>query len=316
MTVIPPLSRRSGLVLVAAATLVAAACGPGPSPTPRPTAFDGRLLVHTGRPEVNQLFGIDGRGDEIEIAVPEGGLRFFAAALDGRLAGIRGDGTILVASATGADWRPAAMDEVPPDATTSDIRLPAWSPDGRLAILFGDAGSATTAGVLIVDPATDGGLWIGLEAGLGGYPPAWLDVELLAVPTRDAATDDPTMSIVAVDTGIVDQVVPDARVLAASPDGSTLAIVTGSGAVELRRPADWRAGTDEPPLERFEPAGSGVVDAVALDRTGDRLAIGTMAADGGAPGDVRVLDGTAGWSVVLERAMAAGAPVGALAFVP
>jgi hypothetical protein len=161
MTAHPPFARRSGLIALAALTLVGAACGPAPTPTPEPAAFDGRLLVHLGRPEPIQLIGIDGHGIEREVTTPEGGLRWFAAAPDGHLAG---------------------------DTTTSLGRIQA------------------------PDPA--------------------------------------------------------------------------------------------------------VIGAVALDRTGDHLALGLAVADASAAGSVRVLDGTDGWSVVADRTTLAGAPIDALAFVP
>jgi hypothetical protein len=315
MTTRPPTIRRLGPPVLVAAMLVAAACEAEPSPpTPEPAAFDGRLLVHTGRPAWTQLFAVDGYGRETEVAVPAGGLRWFAAAPDGRLAGIDGEGRVLVAGPDVPTWRPVAMDEVPGDAEAADVRLPAWSPDGRLAVVFGEAGAATIAGVLIVDPATDGTLWVGLVAGLGGYPPGWLDSARLAVPTRDSG-DRPAITVLDVDAGSVGPEIAGARGVAASPDGSTLAVIDDSGAVEVWRPADWLAQGDGHPLERFEPTGPGSVEAVALDRTGDRLAIGVADPDGGTPGNVRVLDGTDGWAVVIDRSMG-GAPIGALGFVP
>jgi hypothetical protein len=317
MTAHPPFARRSGLIALAALTLVGAACGPAPTPTPEPAAFDGRLLVHLGRPEPIQLIGIDGHGIEREVTTPEGGLRWFAAAPDGHLAGIGGDGTVLVADGDGEGWQAVALDDVPTAAESADVRLPAWSPDGRLAVVFGDAGSARLYGVLIVDPATDGGLWIDLEAGLEGYPAAWLDAARLAVPTRTASTDRPAMAILTVDTGTVDATIDGARLLAASIDGSTVAVVSEDArTVDLWHPEAWLAGDTTTSLGRIQAPDPAVIGAVALDRTGDHLALGLAVADASAAGSVRVLDGTDGWSVVADRTTLAGAPIDALAFVP
>ena len=315
MTRLPPIARRSVIALAVTLVVVVAACGPEPtSPTREPVAFDGRLLVHTGRPEEVQLFAVDGRGRETALATPEGGLRWFAAAADGRLAGVGPDGSISVADASAKRWGEMSTEEVPA-GVTGDIRLPAWSTDGRLAIVYGDSVTAAVLGVLVLDPATGGGLWVDLDAGLGGYPPAWLDAGRLAIPTRDA-TDRPTIVVLAVDSAAVEATVTGGRALAASPDGSTVAVLRADGrTVDLLRPADWLGGAAEPLLGRIQVAEASSIDALALDRTGDRLAVGIVTTDDGVPGVVRVHDGTDGWAVALERPMAAGAPIGALAFV-
>jgi hypothetical protein len=316
MTALPPATRRHVLVLVTVG-VVLAACGPDPSPpTPEPAAFDGRLLVHTGRPEADQLFALDGRGGEAPVEPPAGGLRWFAAEPAGRLAGVGGDGTIVVAQEPGAPWLPTSTDEVPAEAREADVRLPAWSPDGRLGVLFGDSGAATLFGVLVVDPATGGGLWVPLEAGLGGYPPAWIDASRLAVPSRDSQ-DRPTLTILEIDSGAAELAGRSARALAASPDGSTVAVLLpDSRTIELWRPAAWLGASDGTPLGRVVARDGDVIEALALDRLGDRLALGTSGSDGTTGGGVAIHDGSDGWSVSLERPMEAGARIGALGFVP
>jgi len=317
MTALPPAARRAAPVLVALLVAALVACAPEPSPpTPEPAAFDGRLVVHTGRPEPDQLFALDGRGDETPADPPAGGLRWFAAAPDGRLAGVDGDGRILVAEGLGASWLPVSTGEVPAEASEADIRLPAWSPDGRLGVLYGDSGTASALGVLVVDPATDGGLWVPLDTGLGGYPPAWLDASRLGVPTRDSE-DRPTLTILDIDVGTGGLASHAGRALAASPDGSTLAVLRPDArTVELWRPAAWLAGAAGAPLGRVVATDAVVVEALALDDTGDNLALGTADPDGTTEGVVAVHDGSDGWSVSLERPIAAGAPIGALGFVP
>jgi hypothetical protein len=313
MTDRPP-ARRARL---AAATLVVAAVACSPSPSPSPAAFDGRLLVHTGRPETNQLQAIDGFGSVAELAPPEGGLSWFAAALDGRLAGVDGGGAVVVADGDASTWRAIPLDEVPIGAETADVRLPAWSPDGRLAVLFGVAGRATTAGVLVTDPTTDGSFWIDLATGLGGYPPTWLDGNRLAVPTR-GAQDRPTLAILEVDASRVNEVRDDVRLLAASADRSTLVVVgPDRRTIEVWRPADWESGDQAGLLARYVAAPtSSDVDAVALDATGDRLALGIVAPDRTAASLVRVVEPVAVSEVLVEVELGTGAPIGALGFVP
>jgi len=322
MTTLPPFTRRARLALgpasiFAVAILAVAACGPEPSsPTPEPAAFDGRLLVHAGRPESSQLFALDGRGVETDVALPAGGLRWFAAGADGQLAGVDAEGRIVVADGSGASWRAVSTSEVPVEARAADIKLPAWSPDGRLAVLWGDSATATSIGVLVVDPATDGELWLDLAAGLGGYAPAWLDASRLAAPTR-GAQDEPTMTILDVDAGSTELAARGARAVAASPDGSTLAVLLpDSRTVELWRPATWLGAPDEGPLGRAKVPEGSIVEALALDRTGDHLALASVASDDTTDGLVAVHDGLDGWALALERPIAAGSPIGSLGFVP
>jgi hypothetical protein len=309
----PPHRRIAGALLLAAA--VATACGP--SPSPEPAAFDGRLLVQTGRPEAVPLLAIDGAGTVTAVPPPATGLRWFAAALDGRLAGVDEAGAILVAGADGATWRPIPLAEVPLDHRAADVRLPGWSPDGRLAVLFGDARTAVTAGVLLADPSTEGTFWLDLPAGLGGYPPTWLDAARLAVPTRDAE-DRPTLAIVDVDASRILEVREGVRLLAASADRSTLVLVADDRrTIEVWRPDGWEAGHDTALLARFAAAADGsVVDALALDATGDRLALGIVSADGTTASRVVVVVPIASSKILLERELAPGAPVEALGFGP
>jgi hypothetical protein len=303
------------LTAVALIAVAAAACSPDPSE--EPVAFDGRLLVHTGRPRPGSLYAIDGRGSRTDVPTPDGGLRSFAAALDGRLAGTADDGAVVVAGGDGAAWQPVPLGEVPLEARFADVRLPAWSPDGRLAVLFGDAATATTSGLLLADPTTDGTFWIDLAGGLGGHPPAWLDVARLAVPTRDVE-DRPTLAILEVDESRVEGVRQGVRLLAASADGSTLVIVAPDRrTVEVWRPAGWEAGQDAALLARFEAAPAAmVVDAIALDATGDRLALGIVSPDGAQPARVSVIEPVAPSAVLLEHELPEGTPLEALGFGP
>jgi hypothetical protein len=293
----PPV-RSLGLLLVLACLFGTVACGsavptrssaesPAPEPTPTPATTDAA-----------QAADIDG------LVVLTGGAMGIGTA-DGALVGLAGPGGPvsglsavngrLVVQAAGpafafADITPAgvAMTWQPVELAATEVRLtlsaPALSPGGSvLAFTASEPGTTDGFQVFTLDLAK-GDRWSQTFDRESNGPPVWIDgtsllVEVVPVPggTRFLRLDTASSG--------VDPVRADGFGPAISGDGSVLAVASTDGSVVALQTVDWLAGN--PPDEGAIVDASGHPFALAVDRSGRRIAIG-YADDGGDPASIAV----------------------------
>jgi hypothetical protein len=301
----PPV-RSLGLLLVLACLVGTIACGsavptgsgavsPAPESTPTPAAPDAAqhadidgLVVLTG-----DALGIGtADGVVVGLAGPGGPLSGLSAA-NGRLVVEAGGPAFAIADITQAG---AAMTWQPIELAATEVRqtlsAPALSPDGSvLAFTASEPGTTDAFQVVTHDLAKGERRSQSFERESNG-PPVWIDgtsllVEVVPIPggTRFLRLDTASSS--------VEPVRADGFGPAISGDGSVLAVASTDGSVMAVSTADWLAGNP--------PDGGAIVDAsghpfaLAVDRTGRRIAIG-YADDGGDPESIAVFvrDG-GGW---------------------
>ena len=285
--------RRLALVLV----LGSAACSPAPSPSgsPSPTAettrppletegavagdVDGLVVVSSSVLSIGttdgELAGLDGPGGQVSG---------FSAA-NGRIVALTAGSAVAITSVQQADaaieWQRIQM------AATEVSHLmsgPAISPDGsQLAFVTADPGTTASFQVLVLDVRNGARTSQSFDRESNG-PPVWIDgtsllVEVVPIPggTRFLRLDTASSR--------VEPVRADGFGLAISGDGSVLAVASSDGSVVAVPAADWLAGN--PPDEGAIVDASGHPFALAVDRTGRRIAIG-YADDSGDPASIAV----------------------------
>jgi hypothetical protein len=238
----------------------------------------------------------------IGLPVPANDVTWVSAGSGGMLLGSTAEGAVATsdpvdprgsaADIAGLEWKPIeATDEG--GAGLPPARFGSWAPGGgRFAAIAGDLPGGGDVSVLLVDPKAGTFTTIPLDRPLLSGPPVWLDADRLALVT--GSPSEPATLILTVSDGKVGKGPADERRLATSVDGTVIAASAGAGApVVLRSTKGWLAddGTSIGSVE--VPDGFSEAVALALDATGDRLAIVWRAEDGTARSDVH--DGTDGW---------------------
>ncbi len=285
-----PLPRRL-TVVAAVLALLAGACASDPVP-----AFHGIVVTLTGPPGSGAIHVLDGAGVWSPVRLQTDGIGTLAVAPDGRLAATTLDGRLLVTDGED-EWRPVDLGTIPPAVEHDTFRI-GWSADGRLAVVVAEAGDALISGIVVLDPDTSGGRWLGRALGLGGDPPAWLGPDRIVVPTRDV-DDRPTATILDAATGEVIGVEPEVRAVSASADGATVATLgPDRRSVEVLDAAAWIARDEGGRRATFALAAEPeAVDALALSLDGDQLA---AARSGGQASTVDVWTAAESWSLALS----------------
>jgi hypothetical protein len=247
----------------------------------------------------------------IGLPLPADGVTWISAGDKGVLVGSTAQGEVLTSDPV--DPRGAAVDIAGLEWTTVEAadaagrpapaaRLATWAPGaGRYAALAGDLGGGGDITLLVVDTKDAKATAFPLKRPLLPGPPVWLDANRLALLTGSGA--DP--AAIVVDTGsgkITNGPVGDRR-LATSADGKVVATSSGAGSpVVLRSSKGWLAddGTSIGSVE--VPDGFAEAISLALDATGDRLAIVWRREDGTSRVDIH--DGTDGWRRVRNQPIA------------
>ena len=244
----------------------------------------------------------------IGLPLPDGDTTWISAGDGGVIVGSTADGQLLTsdpvdprgsaADIAGLDWAPVeAADDAGRPAPAA--ALATWAPGGgRLAALAGDLAGGGDITVLVVEVKDGKTTAIPLKRPLLASPPAWLDANRLALLTGSAA--DPGALVVDTSTGKLANGPAGERRLATSADGKVIATSAGTGApVVLRSTKGWLAddGTSIGSVE--VPDGFSEAISLALDASGDRLAIVWRREDGTSRSDVH--DGTDGWRRVWSQ---------------
>ncbi len=297
--------RAPGAVLALACLLLVAACA---DPEPSPGAAADGLLVLVANAEGTALIGWEGSASEpISLTLPEDDATWISSGRADVLAVTLAAGGTATSDPVRAGrrlkWR--TVKAAGPDGKPVDGQqfFATWDPEGgRFATLAGDLVEAGDIRVALVDPTLKTALEIVLDRGVLPAPPVWIDGERLVVVTGDTAA--PLATIVDTATGEFSDGPSGDRLLATSADGRVIATVAGRRApIVIHDTAGWLAG-DGSSIASIEPPDvSTTVIAMALDATGDRLAVVWAAADGTVSIAVHV--GRSGWRRALEPSIGA-----------
>jgi hypothetical protein len=290
-----PLVRSLGLLLALACLFGTIACGSA-VPTGSSAALPAQATPTPAWADAAQAADIDGlvvlTGGAMGIGTADGALVSLAgpggavgglSAANGRLVIEAGGPAFAIADVTQAGaaitWRPV---ELAATEVRQTLSAPTLSPDGSLlAFTATEPGTTESFQVFTLDLTKGDRLSQSFNRESNG-PPVWIDgtsllVEVVPIPggTRFLRFDTASSS--------VEPVHADGFGPAISGDGSVLAVASTDGSVVALPTADWLAGRQ--PDEGAIVDASGHPFAVAVDRTGRRIAIG-YADDGGDPASI------------------------------
>ena len=326
----------------ASAPLGAVLTTPEPSTAPTPSSSrDGGLLLLAGRPGAMALQWI--AGDlRTPIALADPDVAWISTDLAGRVLTTTRSGRAFLSGplVPGREptWRRLAIRVGDGATLPGPPSFGTLAPDGsQAAFLAADFASGGPFDVLVVD--VPGGSADGTSRALPvarpaeGAPPSWLDDRLVLL-TRERG-DAAGVTVLDPATGrVADGPGPPSpastgpprsgwsgpiAALSIAADGSSLAVAEGfDGPVEIHLARPWLA--DEPnepaavPLCP-EPDGGGGLAWLALDETGQRLAIVRTDADGDAT-EVTVHEAALGWAESRRIALPAGSVRAVVAWLP
>ncbi len=295
--------RARGAALALACFVLVGACA---DPEPPPGAAADGLLVLVADAEGTSLVRWEGSsGEPISVTLPDDDATWISGGRADVLAvTLAGGGTATsdpIRTGRRLKWR--TVKAAGPDGKRIEDQqfFATWDPEGgRFATLAGDLVSAGDIRVVLVDPTLKTALEIPLDRGVLPAPPAWIDGERLVVVTGDTAA--PLATIVDTTTGDFSDGPSGDRLIATSGDGRVIATVAGRRApIVIHDTAGWLAG-DGSSIASIEPPDvSTTVIAMALDATGDRLAVAWAAGDGTVSIAVHV--GRSGWRRAAEPAI-------------
>lgn len=271
------------------------------------------ILTKADATSLAVLAAKDGSDEAVSIGLPlpAENTTWISAGDGGVIVGSTAEGTLLTsdpvdprgaaADIAGLDWTPVeAADEAGRPLPAAGLAT--WAPGGgRFAALSGDLAGGGDITLLVVTTKDGKATTIALKRPSLASPPVWLDANRLALLTGSGT--DPATIVVDATSGKIANGPTGVRRLATSADGKVIATTAGAGSpVVLRSSKGWLAddGTSIGSVE--VPDGFSQAISVALDATGDRLAIVWRREDGTSRSDVH--DGTDGWRRVWSQPVA------------
>ena len=267
--------------IVIAVAIVAGCSAAKSSPEVAPEG----LIALTAETAATSLVGWEASGGEaIPITLPKGEPVWVASG--------RGDVLVLTLASGGLAtsdplhlgtklaWRTVKAVGPTGDAPKGPDFFAVWDPQGgRFATLAGDLVAGDQIRVVLIDPSVGSAFEIPIDRPVLAAPPAWIDGDRLVVVTGDAA--QPASLIVDTTTGASTEGPIGARLLASSANARRIATMAGQGApVLVHDMAGWLAGDGSSVASIDPPSGSATAISLALDATGQRLAIAWLARDG------------------------------------
>jgi hypothetical protein len=284
--------------LAAACLLVMTVLGGCGSEGPSGSRLDGLLLL-AGSTRGTDLRAWTDQDAGAPIDVPEGTTWVSAGRAD-VLALILADGTLRISDPIRPDrdptWQETTATLSTGDEAVGPFWFPVWDRDGgRLATVAGDFDADPR--LTIVDPSAGTASEVELGRSVSYAPPTWVGPDLVAIVTETAGA---TGSVL-VDTasGTVTAGPSGARLLATSADGVTLAAAeSGTERIVVRSTKAW---LDEGAaiIAIIEPPTDAVAAiSMALDATGDRLAVTWIKRGETTEVAVAIYDGSLEWKRV------------------
>lgn len=238
----------------------------------------------------------------ISLQLPARDMSWISAGAGGKLVGTTADGKFLTsdpvdprgaaADLAGLEWKPvkATADGA---AALPPARYGTWDQGGgRFAALTGDIPGGGDVTLLLIDPGAGTFTKVPLQRRLLLAPPVWLDANRLLLLT--GSTTDPAAIVVDTTTGKVTKGPAGERRLATSGNGKVIVASAGAGAPVILRSSKGWLSDDGTSIGSIDvPDGTTEAVVLALDASGDRLAIVWRGQDGALRYDVH--DGTDGW---------------------
>ena len=263
----------------------------------------GLLVLTAGAGSGANLTAMTGTADGTvarPLTTPGAATTWMAAGRAGVLVATLADGSLHISSPAsgGAGDEPLAWRELEPvdadgDPPPSPAWFPAWDPEGgRFAALTGDLAGGERMSLTLIDPTTATSFTTDLATHPLAAAPAWTGEDELAIV--DGASDAPTSSVLDTTTGV--RIVGPAgdRRIATSADARVVAMTAGAGSPVVVRATDAWLAEDGTSLGSVDaPAEGATAASIALDRTGERLAIAWLLPGGAVRVDVH--DGADGW---------------------
>lgn len=245
----------------------------------------------------------------IDLPLPDDGANWISAGRGGILVAATADGHLVssdpvdprgsAVAVAALGWQPVEAADEAGGSVPTPAWFPTWDPGGeRFAALGGERSDGGAVTLIIIDPGKGTLTTIAPKQAVLAGPPVWLDADRVVL--LSGSSTEPTSIVVDTASGKVTKGPPGERHLATSADGKVIATSAGPGApVVLRSSKGWLAddGTSIGSVE--VPEGSTEATALALDATGERLAIVWLREDGTTQVDVH--DGADGWRRVLGR---------------
>lgn len=279
---------------------------------------EGLLILARGNTATLDVLAAKKDSDKavaIGLPLPERDMTWISAGAGGKLVGTTGGGELVVsdpvdprgsaADLAGLAWKPVKATDDAGAPLPLPARFGAWDPAGtRLAALGGDLTGGGDIMLLVIDPGAGKFTKVDLKRALLAAPPVWLDANRVAL--LSGKPSDPSAIVVDTTTGKIAKGRVGEHRLATSADGRVIATSAGAGSpIVLRSSKGWLSddGTSTGSID--VPNGFTEAIALALDRTGDRLAIVWLGGDGNARYDVH--DGTDGWRRVWSEPMSGSA---------
>ena len=288
-----PAAPRSIAAALVLAIPLAAGCSPGGSST---APLDGLLLV-TGDLDATSLqawFEDTPPGDGVDVVVPDR-TTWVAAGRADVLAVSLADGSLRISGPVRAgdkpSWQQPKATLVTGEQAAGPMYFPSWDPEGgRVAALAGPLDADPR--LVLIDPSVDSAFEIDLGQPVTAAPPAWVGPDVVAIVT--GPDDAPTSILVDTTSGDGTPGPSGARLLASSADGKMLAAVEpGAEPIVVRATTAWldRGGAIVASVD--PPEGAVSVASMALDATGQRLAVAWLERGGSVR--VECYDGSDDW---------------------
>ena len=235
--------------------------------------------------------------DGIPVDLPHGDTTWISVGRANVLAATVGDGGLATSDPLHLGkrlvWRFVDAKDASGSAPPDQGFFATWDPGGGIvAELAGDLASGTDVSVIRIDPSAGTALAIPIGRPVLAAPPAWVAADRLILVTGDTTT--PTAALVDTSTGRISDGPGGNRLVATSANLGRVATMAGPGApIIIRDLGGWLAG-DNATLGSVEPpSGVSTAAAIALDTSGQRLAVAWLTADRAV--ELAIYDGRSGW---------------------
>ena len=305
-----PVDRRTVLAAILALTVVAVAAG-CEQPSEDAAMTDGLLVLSGDVGSVTLRVREDGRGRRIEL--PDPATSWVSAGRTNVLLATLVDGRTYVSDPLGdedPEWRlvePVTLTDQPPEPP---LFFGTWDPPGAAyAQLGADFSEGGGMRAVVVDPGLEQAVEVAVADGQAApAPAAWIDDDRVVIVA--VAGDDGEAVIVDSATLETQPGPPGVRLVTTSADASTAAVWRGQGEpIEIQSTESWLA--QQPASIRIDvPEGASGPAVMALDGSGERLAVVWTDGDG-APLGIAIHAAASNWGRVasLELGEAAAATV-------
>ena len=297
--------RATGAALGLAVVLAVAGCAV-PAASGGATA-DGLLALTAGADRPSLVGWQAADPDGIPVDLPHGDTTWISVGRANVLAATVGDVGLATSDPLHLGkrlvWRFVDAEDASGSAPPDQGFFATWDPGGGIvAELVGDLASGVDVSVIRIDPSVGTALAIPIGRPVVAAPPAWVAADRLILVTGDAAT--PTAALVDTSTGRISDGPGGNRLVATSANLDRVATMAGPGApIVIRDLRGWLAGDTATIGSVKPPDGVSTAAAIALDTSGQRLAVAWLKADRTI--ELAIYDGRSGWRITAQPKLTA-----------